>query len=368
MPPLKEYPLSALPPESLRVWGRVNRSLSPLTLFWTGSALELNAKSAALWLEVETDFSSFEQWAAVLINGQLIARLPLPRGRSWLCLFQGLDPDKVKNVRFIKEVQPMPADDRALFQIHSLRTDGELLPVPARPRKIEFLGDSITSGEGLIGAKEEEDWRPIFFSGVYGYPFLTAGLCGAEYRQVSQSGWGVLSSWDNMPQCAIPKIYGQVCGPLEGERNRALGCQDAYDFSSWQPDAVVVNLGTNDAGARRQPAYTDPASHTSFRQTGEGAGQAMLRRGAVDFLKELRRRNPNAWLVWAYGMLGRELARELWEAVNEYKKETGDQRAAFLLLPATTEETMGSRGHSGKKAHAQAAEVLADFLKTMWEE
>jgi len=62
------------------------------------------------------------------------------------------------------------------------------------------------------------------------------------------------------------------------------------------------------------------------------------------------------------------VVRELREAIHEYKKETGDRNGEFLLLPATTDETMGSRGHSGKKAHAQAAEVLADFLKTVWGE
>ncbi len=364
---LKEYPLSQLSPDALRVWGRTNGSLSPLTLFWTGSALELNVKGSELWLEVESDFSTFEQWAAVVVNGDVIARMPLPVGRHWLCIFRGMAPDKVKNIRFVKEIQPMGGDGKSLFQLHGLRTDGELLPVPALPRKIEFVGDSITSGEGLVGAKAEQDWRPMFFSAVCGYPCLTAALCNAEYRQVSQCGWGVLSGWDNTPDCTIPRIYGQICGPLEGPGQRELGAQEAYGFAAWQPDAVVINLGTNDAGARRQPPWEDAAGQ-SFQQTGDMAGQALFRGAVVEFLKDVRQKNPRAWLVWAYGMLGREMVRELREAIHEYKKEAGDQKVEFLLLPATTDETMGSRGHSGKKAHAQAAEVLADFLKTMWGE
>lgn len=363
---LKEFALSQLPPDCLRVWGRASGSLSPLTLFWTGSALELNVTGSEFWLEVESDFSTFEQWAAVVINGSLIARMPLPVGRHWLCIFQGLDPAKVKNVRFVKEVQPMDMDMDSVLQIHSLSASGELRPVPARPRKIEFLGDSITSGEGLVGAREEQDWRPMFFSAVYGYPFLTAELCNAEYRQVSQSGWGVLSSWDNVPECTIPKIYDQVCAPARGRKNRELGSKEDYDFSSWLADAVVINLGTNDAGARKQPPFEDFASNYSFQQTDDMVGRAMFHSVAVGFLKDLRRKNPNAWLVWAYGMLGREMAGEIQDAILDYQKQVGDQKVEFLLLPATTDETMGSRSHSGKKAHAQAAEVLADFLKTMW--
>ena len=38
---LKDYPLSRLPAPCRKVWGRTTSRLSPLTLFWTGSALEL---------------------------------------------------------------------------------------------------------------------------------------------------------------------------------------------------------------------------------------------------------------------------------------------------------------------------------------
>lgn len=365
---LKEYELGQIPAACLRVWGRTNGSLSPLTLFWSASALELNPRADELWAEVETDFADLEQWAAVVINGAVVSRFPLPAGRHWLCLFRGMSGDKPKNVRLVKEVQPMQNDPKARLQIHALRTDGAFLPLEDRPRKLEFVGDSITSGEGLIGAKEEEDWIPMFFSAVYGFPLLTAELCGAECRVVSQSGWGVRSSWDNDPRCAMPKIYDQVCGPLAGEENAALGAHAPHDFAAWQPDAVIVNLGTNDGGALRQPPWHDPATGESFQQTADQEGRRAFREEAVKFLKQLRKNNPGAFLLWAYGMLGRDMAGPIGEAVDCYKAETGDRRAAFLLLPDTTEETVGSRSHSGKKAHALAARVLADTLKTLWEE
>ena len=37
--------------------------------------------------------------------------------------------------------------------------------------KIEFSGDSITSAEGAIGAKNDMDWIPMFFSAHNSYPF-----------------------------------------------------------------------------------------------------------------------------------------------------------------------------------------------------
>lgn len=365
MSSLREILLSEIDPGCLHVWGRTNGFLDPLTLFWTGSCLELNVKASELWLEVETDFSLFEQWAAVVVNGAVISRLPLPAGRIWLCLFRGMDGNKVKNVRFLKEVQVMPNDPEARLQIHAIRTNGSLEPVAQRHHRLEFIGDSITSGEGLVGAKLEEDWIPMFFSAAYGFPLLTSDLCGAECRILSQSGWGVRSSWDNDPACTIPRVYTQVCGPLTGDRNRALGAMAEHDFAAWQPDAVVVNLGTNDGGALSQPARIDPITGESFQQTDSETGQALFRQAVVDFLKLLREKNPRAYLLWAYGMAARVMAGPICQAVAEYQLETGDQRVSFLLLPDTDENTVGSRQHPGRLAHERAAAVLADRLNVI---
>ncbi|MGB4660412.1 MAG: GDSL family lipase, partial [Mobilitalea sp.] len=48
--------------KNLKVHGRTTGNLSPLTLFWTGSALELNAKGSELWIEVESDYDMYEPW------------------------------------------------------------------------------------------------------------------------------------------------------------------------------------------------------------------------------------------------------------------------------------------------------------------
>lgn len=367
MPALQVTPLDAIPHDRLHVLGRTNGSLSPLTLFWTGSGLELNLRAGELWAEVETDFDFLEQWVAVVVNGAVVSRQPLPAGRHWLCLFRGMDPAKVKNVRLLKEIQAMPHDPKTRLQIHALRTDGELEPVAPRRWRLEFIGDSITSGEGIIGAKAEEDWIPMFFSAAYSYTVETANRLDADFRVLSQSGWGVRSSWDNDPNQAMPRVYTQVCGPLDNAENRALGAMEPNDFAAWQPHAVIINLGTNDGGALNQPAWADPATGKTFQQSADQAGREAFIQSVIDFLKLLREKNPGAYLLWAYGMLGRDMAAPIRQAVARYQVETGDHRAVFLQLPDTNQETVGSRGHSGPKAHAQAAEALADALKTILE-
>ena len=251
-------PVSALP--NVRVLGRHLPGQEPLTLFYTASGLECRFTGSELWLELAADYELFEPWISVELNGAWISRFPVNRGQSEICLFRGMTPGPVKHVRVLKDVQAMRDDPRHLLQITGLRHEGgTFVPLPAPRLRLEFVGDSITSGEGAIGAVEEQDWIPAFFSAENHYGRMTADALGAEYRIVSQSGWGVCTGWDNDPRHAIPPLYRQICGAADGPRNEALGAGRPYDFSGWPADAVIVNLGTNDANALRNPPWRDPA-------------------------------------------------------------------------------------------------------------
>jgi lysophospholipase L1-like esterase len=280
-----------------------------------------------------------------------------------------MNEKEVKNVRIIKDVQAMNGDPDCRLQFHALKFDGEFLPVAERPYKIEFIGDSITSGEGIIGAKSEEDWIPMWFSAVDNYTAITAGMLNADYRVISQSGWGVLTAWDNNPDKNIPDIYEKVCGLLKGEKHEALGTLKDHDFRSWQPDIVVVNLGTNDNGAFYSPEWKDETTGRTHKQRLMEDGNyheedlKAFEKAVESFLEKLRKFNPKAQLVWAYGMIGIPLMPAIYRAVEQYKKQSGDSKVAIFQLPNTTVETIGARSHPGKLAHEKAASELADYLK-----
>lgn len=364
---LNTYKLSEI--KNLKVHGRTTECLSPLTLFWTGSGIELNAKGGELWIEVESDYDMYEPWMSILINSAPVSRLMLTGGRQWICVFRGMSENVMKNVRIVRDVQAMNGDSDTCMQIHSVKFDGEFLPVEEKPYKIEFIGDSITSGEGAIGAKEEEDWISMWFSGVTNYTAMTAKAINAEHRVISQSGWGVLTSWDNNPHCNIPKYYEKVCGLLTGEKNEALGAFKENDFESWQPDVVVVNLGTNDCGAFNSPEWKDEVTGKIYKQRLNEDGTFneedlnAFEEAVVNFLAKLRRYNRKANIVWVYGMLGIPMMPAIYRAVDKYIKKTGDALVSVFQLPNTTEETVGARSHPGKLSHERAARALAEYLK-----
>lgn len=352
----------------LKVHGRTTACREPLTIFWTAGGFECNVTGTELWVELEVTYNAYEPWFSYMIDGDWVGRQMLTAGRYWVPLFRGMNADSVKNVRFFKDLQPMSGDGDSYIHIHALRHDGIFYPVEERKLKLEFIGDSITSGEGLFGARQEQDWIPMLFSALRSYTFQTAEKLGAEYRVFSQSGWGVHCAWDNNPHGAIPKYYREICSLIPGEENEKLGGNRAHDFSSWQPDYVIVNLGTNDAGAFEQPGWMDEATGERYemRKNADGSyHEEDIRQFQADvraFLKLLRECNPAAQVIWCYGMLGTPVQPYLCEAIEEYKRQTGDERVSFLQLPEVTEESLGSRGHPGYLCHKHAAEVLAGFI------
>ena len=139
------------------------------------------------------------------------------------------------------------------------------------------------------------------------------------------------------------------------------------------PDAIVVNLGTNDASAFEQPPFTIPETGEVCKQRKNPDGtynrEDLLKfeQAVIDFLKMLRKHNESSHIVWAYGMLGYDLTLAITEAMNTYRNETGDSNVAFLQLPDSTPDNLGAHAHPGPASHERAAAILTEYFKKKWE-
>lgn len=345
---MKEIKLSEA--ENIKINGRTVAGRNPLRLLWTGSSLELNVQCTELWAEMAGPYSEQENWIAIEINGEILSRRMVSKEREWVCIFRNKLNTKPTRVRILKEVQAMNADEEHCLEIYSLKCDGELLPVPEKKLKIEFIGDSINSGEGSIGARGEEEWISLFFSHVNSYPYMTAKQLDADYRVFSQSGWGLYISWDGNTRCAIPHYYEDICSVVPDKVFKPLGFFEKNDFGSWQPDYICINLGTNDAGAM---------DNTGFEDTDK------IRSAACSFLRTVRKNNPGAYIIWGMGMLGDKTAEYIRAGMDDYKKDSGDEKVEYLELPPVTDATVGARFHPGVKAHSAAADTIVSRIKEL---
>jgi len=360
--------------KELRILGRTVKDKNPLVLFWTGSGIELNFEGTELWCEFASDYSCYEQWIAVYVNGALLSRQMLQKGKQQVCLFRNLQTKKVNHVKVVKEVQAMPGDPEAYLAIHALYGDGEFCKLPEPACRIEFIGDSITSGEGSCGGTVEQDWVAMWFSASHGYPQLVSERLGAECRVVSQSGYGVYCAYDNNLDHVMPLYYEQVCGVLEGERNRTLGAGDAYDFSDWQPDYIVINLGTNDGGAFHNPEWCDEATGRKNKMyngaDGLPAAECLKKvEGAVaGFLSTVRKNNRSAYILWAYGMMGTVVEPAIKAGIAAYCDTTGDKKVRYIALEEIQGEEIGARFHPGIRGHKKTAEQLCRVISELRKE
>ncbi len=345
---------------------------NPLPLFWTGSGVEFVTDGGELYFEIETDYSVHEQWIRIVVNGFPAVRMPLAKGNNTVCAFRGFAGAGKKTVQLLKEVQPMRIDEENQLRLLSVRTDGQIFSSDPKKYKIEFVGDSITSGEGLGGTAGMHIWAPAIFSTQGHYALKIAQKLSAEIRILSQSGWGVLSSWDNDPVRSMPPYYETICGVIKGQQNKNMGAYKENDFDAWKPDAIVINLGSNDAYAFDNPAWTDESGKVFWqRRKPDGSfEEASIRRfeqAVFDFLVKLRHYNRESILIWAYGMIDHTMQPYIEHALNRYREERGDRAVEFLQLPPLRDGWYGANDHPGVLSHQAAADVLGGRLLELLE-
>lgn len=354
--------LSDIDSDKIKICGRTNGCKAPVALLWTGSYVEFNVKATELSVLIEGPYETYESWIAIEVNGEVVSRRMVSRNKEWITIFRMYNPEISTRVRIIKEVQAFAGDSEHRLNLYEIETDGELLPVCDKALKIEFVGDSITSSEGCMGAREENEWISSVFSHVNSYPYMVGKQLEADVSIVAQSGWGVYASYDCNRDNVLPRVYEDICSVMP--QNDIC---TRWDFSKWKPDVVVINLATNDEGAFHN---TDPETMNVLRMNGDEYVEEDLnkvRDAIADFIAKVRRNNPDAYIMWAFGMIETGLADTVKAGVDKYRDIATDDKVEFVALPVNTDETMGSRFHPGRKNHEQSANVLSTRIRALRE-
>lgn len=379
-------------PSCLNIWGRTgytedgNIRLNPLTLFWTASGIECAVTETELYADIECDYKYYRPWISVWINGKRVRRLAPEKGRTRLLLWdsaasnttairekavepaaESAEQGKIVYIRILKECQAMAGDSAHRFCIHGFCTNsGKAVPdifMPLAPKKylFECIGDSITCGEGLEDSVPGKAWNSAWQGTRNHFALILSQRFNADISIIAQSGWGLLCGWNNDPHCTIPPLYPFVCSLAKGAANREAGAPETWDFSRHKTDAVIINLGSNDEYAFRAAPWEDPASRKTYKLHGD-ADYARLKAAAKNFIGEIRRHNPQALIIWCYGMFLTGCMDLFRSAVEEFRAENGDDKVAFIELSAMDDTTAGAQKHPGHLCHKEAADLLTAVL------
>jgi lysophospholipase L1-like esterase len=127
------------------------------------------------------------------------------------------------------------------FRVEDVTTDGAFVePETPVTRRIEIIGDSISVGYGLDGVLPCTDSAALQ-NNPKTYGAVAARALGADYSVVAWSGKGLIRNYASNPPDTSPPM------PQLYTRYGANDADGSFTFPpDWVPDAVVINLGTND--------------------------------------------------------------------------------------------------------------------------
>lgn len=220
-------------------------------------------------------------------------------------------------------------------------------PTEEKDLKIEFIGDSITCGYGI----DETDEKGVFSTATENfsksYAYLTAESLDADYSAVCFSGYGVYSGYTSNgvlnDEDTVPLYYDKACFLYGGRETQ-------WDFSEFQSDVVVINLGTNDA---------------SYCADSLGGRQEFTRK-YTDFIRQVRYNNPYAYIVCILGDMNNSLYSCIEQAVSNYINSGFDHRVTAMTIGYKMgENDIVINGHPGYMSNIYAANELSSKISQL---
>jgi lysophospholipase L1-like esterase len=320
---------------------------------WAGTSISARFSGTAIDVRLHDEGSNVFQ---VIVDGVPTAALATGPARDDYTLATGLR-DGVHEVILYKRTEPRHGEVRFLGFVQKSAADGSLsapgqrpvqgIPAPALPaassspapigsRRIEFVGDSITVGYGNEGVGPICP-GPRTENEFLSFAALTARAFGAEHFSLAWSGRTVED---------MASLY---------ERTLPARPDSRWDFSSWTPDVVVINLGTNDF------TRGDP-------------GQSTFTRPYTALIQRVRTRYPAARIVCALGPMMTDTyppgahaltrARGYITSVVESLRARGDAKVSFVEFPAQDpNDGLGCDFHPSLKTHRRMADELVTALR-----
>jgi len=205
-----------------------------------------------------------------------------------------------------------------------------------RERKIEFIGDSYTCGYGNEGQSPSEHFNYTTENSYLSFSSVAARELNARYVAVCRSGIGITQGYGGYKGFTMPRYYDEVTGDSTVR----------WNFSRYQPQLVVIDLGGNDLSAPLD--------------------SAVFVNAYTLFLKRIRVNYPDAVIVCVAGPSGADKRWITWRnlihtVVNEASAD--DSRIRYFEFSPIT--LHGSDYHPNVAEHKQMAAELVPFVKQL---
>ena len=217
--------------------------------------------------------------------------------------------------------------------------DGKTLlpPTERSENKIMFYGNSITCGMGNEAPDGSGDDNMLHENNFLAYGSIASRILNAEYMCTAKSGIGIMISWFDM----VMDDYYYRLNPDDVNSN--------WDFNEFIPDVVVINLFQNDSWL---VGGINPVPDSSQRVA-----------AYIAFVREIRSRHPEAFIVCALGSMDATKAGSPWpgyieSAVENLRIQDNDSLLSTLFFPFDPAWTK----HPRVRHHQVMAQNLANHI------
>lgn len=324
-------------PGGVRFLGRVDdRDPQAARFSWAGSGFAAVVAGSKISVRLSSQSSSV--FFQAIVDGEVQARFEVKVGDQVVTLASGLSdgPHTVEVFRDTEADGPV-----SVFKGFE---SGMLMGAPrGSGRFIEVIGDSISAGYGSLGSErhgsnagpgcganaKNSSWFAT-------YSAVAGRAVDAEVSTLARSGFGMVRGYgQNMN--VMPPLFDDT---LAGSNS------PAWKFEH-KPQAVIINLGTNDWNGG------DPG--TSYETA------------YIKFVTDVRMRYPDAWILLTVGSsLEPEGARQCLSRLGnivEARQKAGDEKIDSFDIGLQDSSMTGCGWHPSAAEHMRMGMVLASELR-----
>jgi lysophospholipase L1-like esterase len=324
------------------VMGRVDvTDPARLRLGYPGVTLRLRFEGPLLAMQVIA--ATPNSHLAVLVDGGEARVVRLPQGESEVVLAEGLANGE-HGVDVVHRTETWVGAVSVLG--FRLAPNGRLLdPLPWPRRRMLFIGDSVTCGEGVARSPghrqgDAPDWNPYL-----SYGMLLARKLDAQCHLVCYGGRGLVRDWRGRRDVLnAPQFFDLALPDEEGA--------PVWDHRAYVPDVVVVSLGTNDFNP----------SIGEFPEREEWVG------AYVRFVRAIRSRYPEAQVLLTEGAIVNDTPeRAQRSTLHAYIAETVGRVADPRVRAVESRHYAGDEAdaHPPGAAHAAMARDLEPLIRAI---
>ena len=311
---------------------------------WPGTTIRAKFEGSSASVKIRS--LQGQNWFEVIIDGIVAEPLCVSTTSDFLEINNDL-PFGIHTIELVKRTEA--SQGSVQFGGFDFGNAKSLAPPTLKPRKIEFIGDSITCGYGNDIEPQSSfiPFNPANENNYKAFGSIAARILGAEQISIAKSGIGLLDT---------PLVNG---GMFEYYSRTICRVNNSnWDFQMWVPDVVVINLGTNDLKASPMPEKT------------------LLKAAYSELITFVRMNYPGAEIFCVIGprlsIAGEVLSNEFVNEVIAEQALSGETKLHFLKFPVqdVAANGVGEENHPSLITHQLMGEQLAAEISAImgWEQ